>query len=51
MTRMRPIAEPEVLISGRRYVRRATGSTFNTVLMHVMNNVAFLILGLQLVGS
>ncbi len=30
------------------YVRRATGSTFNTVLMHAMNNVVLLILGLHL---
>jgi membrane protease YdiL (CAAX protease family) len=32
------------------YVRRATGSTFNTVLMHVLNNVVLLILGLHLFG-
>lgn len=31
-------------------VRRATGSTFNTILMHAMNNVVLLILGLHLFG-
>jgi membrane protease YdiL (CAAX protease family) len=33
------------------YVRRATGSTFNTVLMHVINNVVLLMLGLHLSGQ
>jgi membrane protease YdiL (CAAX protease family) len=32
------------------YVRRATGSTFNTVLMHVINNIVLLLLGLRLLG-
>jgi hypothetical protein len=32
------------------YVRRATGSTFNTVLMHVLNNIVLLILGLHFFG-
>jgi uncharacterized protein len=32
------------------YVRRATGSTFNTVLMHGMNNIVLLALGLHLFG-
>jgi hypothetical protein len=32
------------------YVRRATGSTFNTVLIHVINNVVLLTLGLHLFG-
>jgi membrane protease YdiL (CAAX protease family) len=45
-----PIALPYALLFGiaAGYVRRASGSTFNTVLMHVLNNVALLILGLHL---
>ena len=47
-----PIAFPYALFAGiaTGYVRRATGSTFNTVLMHAMNNVVLLILGLRLFG-
>lgn len=45
-----PVAFPYTFLFGiaTGYVRRATGSTFNTLLMHVMNNVVLLILGLQL---
>jgi hypothetical protein len=47
-----PIAFPYAFLAGiaTGYVRRATGSTFNTVLMHVVNNVVLLILGLHLIG-
>jgi membrane protease YdiL (CAAX protease family) len=43
-----PYSFPAGIATG--YVRRATGSTFNTVLMHMMNNVVLLILGLRLLG-
>ena len=33
------------------YVRRITGSTFNTVLMHVINNVVLLTFGCAFVRS
>jgi len=47
-----PIVFPYTFLFGiaTGYVRRATGSTFNTVLMHVLNNVVLLILGLHLFG-
>ena len=47
-----PVLFPYALLAGiaTGYVRRATGSTFNTVLMHVMNNVVLLGLGLRLIG-
>lgn len=47
-----PVALPYAFLFGiaTGLVRRTTGSTFNTVLMHVMNNVMLLILGLRLVG-
>ncbi len=47
-----PIVFPYAFLAGiaTGYVRRATGSTFNTVLMHVINNVVLLILGLHLSG-
>ena len=47
-----PVAFPYAFLAGiaTGYVRRATGSTFNTVLMHVINNVVLLILGLHLFG-
>jgi membrane protease YdiL (CAAX protease family) len=35
---------------GTGYVRRATGSTFNTVLIHMINNAVLLALGLHLFG-
>ena len=45
-----PVVFPYAFLAGiaTGYVRRTTGSTFNTVLMHVMNNVVLLILGLHL---
>jgi len=45
-----PVALPYTFLFGiaTGYVRRATGSTLNTVLMHVMNNVILLALGLHL---
>jgi membrane protease YdiL (CAAX protease family) len=47
-----PVVFPYALLFGiaTGYVRRTTGSTFNTVLMHAMNNVVLLILGLHLFG-
>ncbi len=47
-----PIVFPYTFLFGiaTGYVRRATGSTSNTVLMHVLNNVVLLILGLHLLG-
>jgi membrane protease YdiL (CAAX protease family) len=33
------------------YIRRATGSTANTVLMHVINNIFLLALGLHFFGQ
>jgi len=47
-----PIVFPYALLAGiaTGYVRRATGSTFNTVLMHVMNNVVLVGLGWRLFG-
>ena len=47
-----PVVFPYAFLFGiaTGYVRRATGSTFNTVLMHGINNVVFLILGLHLSG-
>jgi hypothetical protein len=47
-----PVAFPYAFLFGLAagYVRRATGSTSNTILMHVMNNVLLLILGLNLFG-
>jgi hypothetical protein len=47
-----PIVFPYAFLAGiaTGYVRRATGSTFNTVLMHVINNVVLLILGFHLFG-
>lgn len=47
-----PVALPYAFLFGiaAGYVRRATGSTFNTVLMHGINNAVLLILGLHLFG-
>lgn len=47
-----PVAFPYTFLFGiaTGYVRRATGSTFNTILIHVINNVILLILGLHLFG-
>ena len=47
-----PVVFPYAFLAGiaTGYVRRATGSTFNTVLMHVIDNVVLLILGLHLFG-
>jgi membrane protease YdiL (CAAX protease family) len=47
-----PVVFPYAFLAGiaTGYVRRATGSTFNTILMHVINNVVLLILGLHLSG-
>ena len=47
-----PVVFPYAYLFGiaTGYVRRATGSTCNTVLMHAMNNVVLLILGLHLFG-
>lgn len=45
-----PIALPSAFLFGlvTGWVRRRTGSTFNTVVMHVLNNVALLLTGLLL---
>lgn len=47
-----PVVFPYAFLAGiaTGYVRRATGSTFNTVLMHMINNVVLLILALRLFG-
>jgi membrane protease YdiL (CAAX protease family) len=47
-----PVVLPYAFLFGiaTGYVRRATGSTFNTVLMHVINNVVLLILGFHLLA-
>jgi membrane protease YdiL (CAAX protease family) len=47
-----PVVFPYTILFGitAGYVRRATGSTISTVLMHVMNNVVLLTLGLHLFG-
>ena len=47
-----PVALPYTFIFGiaTGYIRRKTGSTFNTVLMHVLNNIVLLILGLHFFG-
>jgi hypothetical protein len=47
-----PVVFPYTFLFGiaAGYVRRATGSTFNTVLMHVINNVVLLLLGFHLFG-
>ena len=47
-----PLVFPFAFLAGiaTGYVRRATGSTFNTVLMHVINNVVLLTFGLHLFG-
>jgi membrane protease YdiL (CAAX protease family) len=47
-----PVVFPYAFFAGiaTGYVRRATGSTFNTVPIHVINNVVLLILGLHLFG-
>jgi membrane protease YdiL (CAAX protease family) len=47
-----PIVFPYAFLAGiaTGYVRRATGSTFNTVLMHAINNVVLLTVGLHLSG-
>ena len=47
-----PVVLPYAFLYGiaTGYVRRVTGSTFNTVVMHVMNNAVLLILGLHLFG-
>jgi membrane protease YdiL (CAAX protease family) len=47
-----PVVFPYALLAGiaTGYVRRATGSTLNTVLMHAINNVVLLTLGLHLFG-
>lgn len=44
-----PVAFPYAFLAGivTGYVRRATGSTFNTVLIHVINNVVLLTFGLR----
>ena len=48
-----PVAIPYTFLFGiaTGYVRRATGSTFNTVLMHVINNVVLLTLGWHSFGQ
>ena len=45
-----PIVLPYVFVSGlfTGWVRMRTGSTLNTILMHVLNNVVFLFAGLSL---
>ena len=47
-----PVVLPYAFLFGilTGYVRRATGSTFNTILMHGMNNVVLLIVGLRWFG-
>jgi membrane protease YdiL (CAAX protease family) len=47
-----PVVFPYAFLAGiaTGYVRRTTGSTFNTVLIRVINNVVLLTLGLHLVG-
>lgn len=47
-----PLVFPFAFLAGiaTGYVRRVTGSTFNTVLMHVINNVVLLTFGLHLFG-
>jgi hypothetical protein len=47
-----PVVFPYTFLFGiaTGYVRRGTGSTFNTVLMHVINNVVLLMLGFHLFG-
>ncbi len=47
-----PVVFPYAFLAGiaTGYVRRATGSTFNAVLMHAINNVVLLILGLHFFG-
>jgi uncharacterized protein len=47
-----PVVFPYAFLAGiaTGYVRRATGSTFNTVLMHAINNVVLLSLGSHLFG-
>jgi membrane protease YdiL (CAAX protease family) len=47
-----PVVFPYTLLFGiaSGYIRRATGSTLNTVLMHAINNVVLLILGLHLLS-
>jgi membrane protease YdiL (CAAX protease family) len=47
-----PVVFPYAFLAGiaTGYVRRATGSTFNTVLIHVINNIVLLTLGLHLFG-
>jgi membrane protease YdiL (CAAX protease family) len=47
-----PLALPYAFLSGiaTGYVRRVTGSTANTVVMHVLNNIVFLMLGLHFFG-
>jgi membrane protease YdiL (CAAX protease family) len=48
-----PVVFPYAFLAGiaTGYVRRATGSTSNSVLMHAINNVVLLILGLHLFGQ
>jgi hypothetical protein len=45
-----PVVLPYAFLAGiaTGYIRRRTGSTVNTVVMHAMNNAALLILGLHL---
>jgi membrane protease YdiL (CAAX protease family) len=45
-----PIVMPYAFVSGllTGWVRVKTGSTLNTILMHVLNNVVFLFAGLSL---
>jgi membrane protease YdiL (CAAX protease family) len=47
-----PFALPYTFLFGiaTGYVRRTTGSTVNTILMHVMNNLTLLWLGLIVLG-
>jgi membrane protease YdiL (CAAX protease family) len=47
-----PVVLPYTFLFGiaTGYVRRATGSTFNTALMHVINNLVLFIFGLHLFG-
>jgi membrane protease YdiL (CAAX protease family) len=47
-----PPALPYAFLAGiaTGYVRRTTGSTINTVLMHVINNIVLLRLGLYFFG-
>jgi membrane protease YdiL (CAAX protease family) len=45
-----PVVFPYALLFGiaSGYIRQATGSTFNPILMHATNNIVLLVLGLHL---